>query len=145
MPSQRIKGQEVTILVTRDGALEAELTDITQCEFSYQFEKKSDGYLGEKTNRHDEVFMGIDGNLTMHIHDGSVFDFIQAVKDRAQRVTPDLVFSISGIFQFPNGEVRTLSVDDAKFGAVPISTNSRGDYVEVKFDFSADDARVQRD
>ncbi len=144
MPSQRIKGQEVSIMVTRDGQLENELTDITQCDFTYKFEKKEQGYLGEKTNRHDDIFMGIDGTVTLHIHSGDVFDFIQGIKDRAQRVTPDLVFNISGIFFFPDGEVRTLTVADVKFGPVPISTNSRGDYVEVKFDYSADDARVEK-
>jgi hypothetical protein len=142
MPAQRIKGQEVSIIITRDGALEAELTDVKSCEFTPQFEIKTEGYLGEKSVRNDEIYMGVKGSLELHIHSGDVFDFVQAVKDRAQRNTPDTVFNIAGIFAFPSGEVRTLTVPDAKFGAVPISTNDRGDYTSVKFEYAADDYQV---
>jgi len=144
MPAQRIKGQEVSIIITRDGSLEAELTDVKSCEFTPQFEIKTEGYLGEKTVRNDEVYMGVKGSLELHIHSGDVFDFVQAVKDRAQRNTPDTVFNIAGIFAFPSGEVRTLTVPDCKFGAVPISTNDRGDYTSVKFEYAADDYQVEQ-
>jgi len=144
VPAQRIKGQEVSIIVTNDGALESELTDVKSCEFTPQFEIKTQGYLGEKSVRNDEVYMGVKGSLTLHIHSGDLFDFVQSIKDRAQRNAPDLVFNISGIFAFPSGEVRTLTVPDAKFGAVPISTNDRGDYTEVKLEYAADDYQVQQ-
>lgn len=143
MPSQRVKGQEVSIIVTREGNLEAELTDIKSAEFSPQFELKVENYLGEKTPRHDEIYMGVKGSLTLHIHSGDIFDFVQAVKDRAQRNAPDLVFNIAGLFAFPSGEVRTLSVADVKFGSVPIAINDRGDYVEVKIEWGADDYEVE--
>lgn len=143
MPAQRIKGQEVSVIMTRGGETENELTDVKSCEFTPQFEIKEEGYLGEKTNRHDEVYTGVKGTMTIHFHSGDLFDFLQALKDRAQRNTPDLVFNIAGIFAFPNGDVRTLSVPDSKFGAVPISTNDRGDYVEAKFEFAADDYFVE--
>jgi hypothetical protein len=130
------------LALTRDGVLETELTDVKACEFAPQFEIKTEGYLGEKAPRNDEIYMGVKGSLTLHIHSGDVFDFIQAVKDRAQRHTPDVVFNIAGIFQFPSGEVRTLTVPDLKFGAFPISTNDRGDYTEVKVEYAADDFQV---
>ncbi len=144
MPSQRIKGQEISLIITRDGVLETELTDVKSAEFTPQFEIKEEGYLGEKSNRHDEIYNGVKGTLTLHIHSGDVFDFVQAVKDRAQRNTPDLVFNIAGIFAFPSGELRTLSVPDCKFGPVPISTNDRGGYTEVKFEYAADDYQVEQ-
>lgn len=145
MPSQRIKGQEVSIIITRDGNLEAELTDVKNCEFTPQFEIKEEGYLGEKTNRHDDVYNGVKGSLELHIHSGDVFDFIQSVKDRAQRNAPDLVFNIAGIFSFPNGEIRTVTLPDVKFGAFPISTNDRGDYTSCKFEYAADDYQVEQE
>lgn len=143
--SQRLKGQEVSLIITRDGELEAELTDVKSCEFTFAFEVKKEGYLGEKTIRTDDVFMGVEGSLELHLHSGDVFDFVQAVKDRAQRNAPDLVFNVAGIFTFPTGEVRTLTIPDAKFGPVPISANDRGDYVAAKFSFSADDAIVEKE
>jgi hypothetical protein len=144
MPAQRIKGQEVSVIITRDGSLEAELTDVKTCEFAPQFEIKTEGYLGEKSVRNDEVYMGVKGSLELHIHSGDIFDFVQAVKDRAQRNTPDLVFNIAGIFAFPSGEVRTLTVPDLKFGPVPITTNDRGDYTSVKLEYAADDYQVEQ-
>lgn len=143
MPSQRIRGQETSVLITRGGDLEAELTDVKSCEFTPQFEIKEQGYLGEKTMRHDDIYNGVKGTLELHIHSGDVFDFMGAVKDRAQRNTPDLVFNISGIFSFPSGEVRTVTIPDVKFGAMPISTSDRGDYTSVKFEFAADDFSVE--
>jgi hypothetical protein len=143
MSTQRIKGQEVSIIITRAGDLEAELTDIKSCEFTPQFEIKEVGYLGEKSNRHDDIYNGVKGSLELHIHSGDVFDFLQAVKDRAQRKSPDLVFNIAGIFSFPSGETRTMTIPDAKFGSMPISTSDRGDYTAVKFEFAADDFSVE--
>lgn len=143
MTAQRLKGQEVSIIITRGGQLEAELVDVKSCEFTPQFEIKEQGYLGEKTNRHDDVYNGVKGSMELHVHSGDVFDFIGAVKDRAQRNAPDLVFNISGIFSFPSGETRTMTIPDAKFGATPISTNDRGDYTAVKFEFAADDFQVE--
>lgn len=142
---QRIKGQEVSIIISRDGNLEAELTDIKDCEFTPQFEIKQEGYLGEKTDRHDDIYNGCRGKLTLHIHSGDVFDFIGAVKDRAQRNTPDLVFNVSGIFSFPSGEVRSVTMPDVKFGPMPIGTNARGDYTAVTFEFAADDYQVEQE
>lgn len=144
MPSQRIKGQEVSVIITRDGSLEAELTDVKSCDFTPQFEIKEEGYLGEKSKRYDEIYNGVKGSLELHIHSGDIFDFVQAVKDRAQRNAPDLVFNIAGIFAFPSGETRTLTVPDVKFGAVPISTNDRSDYTSVKLEYAADDYQVEQ-
>jgi len=135
----------LSLIITRDGNLEAELVDIKSCEFTPQFEIKDMGYLGEKTNRTDDIYNGVKGSLEMHIHSGDVFDFLQAVKDRAQRTAPDLVFNIAGIFSFPSGEVRTVTIPDAKFGPTPISTNDRGDYTAVKFEFAANDYQVQQE
>lgn len=139
MASQRIKGQEVTLIVTRGGVLESELTDVKSCEFAPQFEIKDQGYLGEKTNRKDDQYNGCNGSMEIHVHDGTIFAFLQSMKDRAQRNTPDVVFNISGIFSFPNGDTWTVTIPDAKFGATPISISDRGDYVSVKLEFAADD------
>jgi hypothetical protein len=139
VPSQRIKGQEVSILVTTDGDLEAEITDVKNCEITLNFELKDEGYLGEKTNRKDEIFNGVSGTLEIHVHSGDPFDFAGKIKERAQRTTPDRVFNIAGVFSFPSGEIRSITVPDAKFGPVPISTSDRGDYVSMKFEFAAED------
>lgn len=142
-PAQRIKGQEVTILITDDGNLEDTLTDIQNFNLEAQFEIKAQGYLGEKTNRKDEVYNGCKFDLELNLHKQDWFNFQQKIKDRAQRNTPDVVFNITGVFAFPNGETPTLLIPDVHFGAQPLSVSARGDYVKVKLEGEADDFRVQ--
>ena len=143
MPQQRIKGQEVTLLIVRDGALEAELTDIQNFNAEFMLEQIAQGYLGEKTERHDEVYKGTKGDMELHTHSEDVFVFIQALIDRAKRNTPDVVFNISAVMAFPNGQTPTVLFPDVKFGPVPLNLPSRGEYAKFKFDFVCDDIEFQ--
>lgn len=133
-PSQRIKGQEVNVLCTRDGALEDTLTDIQSFNLEAQFEIKNAGYLGEKTNRKDFIFNGGKFDLELHLHKQDYFKYFVAVMDKAQRNTPDVIFNITGVFAFPNGETPTLLLADVVFGPMPLNVTARGDYVKVKLE-----------
>jgi hypothetical protein len=137
--AQRIKGQETTILFVRGGVLEEELTDTVDFEFEPKLELKEQGYLGEFTNRHDEIFNGVKFTGTIHLHSNLWFRFQSAIVARAQRLQPDLVFNISTVFSFPNGTSEIVLIPDAKFGAQPLSIKSRGDYVSVKLEGAADE------
>lgn len=137
--SQRVKGQETTVLWVRGGNLETSLVDNQDFEFSPKLEIKEQGYLGEKTNRHDEIYNGVKFNGTMHIHTQDFFNFQQAIVKRAKRQTPDVQFNITDVLDFPNGQTPSITVPDAKFGEQPVTTRSRGDYVTVKVQGAADD------
>jgi hypothetical protein len=141
-PAQRIKGQEVSILITTDGNLEDTLVDIQNFNMEGEFEIKSQGYLGEKTNRKDDVYNGVKFDLELHIHKQDWFVFQQKIKDRAQRNIPDTTFNITGVFAFPNGDTPTLLIPDAYFGPQPLNITSRGDYVKVKLAGEAADFSV---
>lgn len=123
--------------------MEAELTDIQSFNAELQTEIKSQGYLGEKTNRKDEIFNGVKFDFEMHAHSPDFFDFQAAIIDRAKRTTPDVIFNISGIFSFPSGDVRKLILPDVKFGPMPINVPERGDYVKMKFEGECDDYETQ--
>jgi hypothetical protein len=137
-PSQRIKGQEVTILIVQDSQLQATLTDIQSFNAEVQLEIKSQGYLGEKTNRKDYIFNGVKFDMELHVHTQDWLNFVQAVINKAQRITPDTVFNITGVFSFPNGDTPTMVIANAAFGPLPVNVNSRGDYVKVKLEGEAD-------
>lgn len=137
--SQRIKGQEVSVILTRDGVTENELTDISNFNAELEMEQISQGYLGMKTELKDDIFKGVKGDMELNIHSSDIFPFAQAVLDRTKRNTPDVVFNIAGVFSFPNGETVNLRISDVKFGALPFNTGSRADYVKVKLDFVAED------
>jgi hypothetical protein len=140
--AQRVKGQEVAVLITTDGNLEDTLVDIQNCEVEAEFEIKSQGYLGEKSNRKDEIYNGCKFKMDLHLHKQDWFIFQKRIKDRAQRVTPDTVFNITGVFAFPTGETPTLLIPDAHFGAQPLNISSRGDYVKVTVQGEAEDFDV---
>ena len=65
------------------------------------------------------------------------------VHDKAQRITPDTQFNITGIFSFPNGDQPELLLTDVSFGAIPVNIGSRGDYVKVKIQGECADIEMQ--
>ena len=137
--AQRVKGQEVTINIVVNGELQNTLVDILDFNMEILLETKAQGYLGETTNRHDDVYNGVKFDLELHLHTGDWFDFQYSIVQRARRVNPDTVFNIVSTIVFPNGEERSITVQDAKFGAQPLSISSRGEYVKVKLEGMADD------
>jgi hypothetical protein len=139
MPGNRIKGQEVSILFVRATVLEDTITDTSDWEFEPKLELKEQGYLGEKTNRHDEIFNGAKFSGTIHTHTQDWLTYQNAIIQRAKRITPDVVFNISAVLQYPNGDTPSVLLPDVHFGAQPISIRSRGDYVSVKLEGACDD------
>ena len=141
--AQRLKGQEVSILIVQDGVLQDTLVDIQNFNLELEFEIKSQGYLGEKTNRKDYVFNGAKFDGELHVHTEDFLAFAQAVHDKAQRITPDTVFNITGVFSFPNGDQPELLLNDVSFGTIPINAGSRGDYVKTKIQGEVEDIEIQ--
>lgn len=139
MADQRIKGQEVTVLITRGGVLEDTLNDVQSFNASVDLQLLSVGYLGEKTNRKDYIFNGIKGDIQLHIHKSVWFDFAQSIIAKAKRETPDVIFNITGVMFFPNGEVKTMLIPDVAWGEIPHNISNRGDYVGVRLSFEASD------
>ena len=138
-PSQRLKGQETSILITQGGQLQSTLSDIQNFGMEAEFELISKGYLGEKTNRKDEIYNGCKFDMELHIHTQDWFTFQLAIKNRAQRNTPDVVFNITTVLQFPNGQTPTILIPDCFFGAHPMKIGSRGEYVSLKLEGEAED------
>ena len=142
MADQRIKGQEIQILVVRAGELEDTLTDIQSFNVSVDQALLSVGYLGEKTNRKDYIFNGIKGDMQLHLHKAIWFQFVASQVAKAKRETPDVQFNITGVFFFPNSEVKTMLIPDVAWGEIPHNVNSRGDYLSVRLQFEASDWEV---
>ena len=141
--SQRIKGQEVSVNIIRDTSLEDTFTAIQNFDIEDKFEIIEKGYLGEKGNRHDDIWNGIKGSFEMHLQSQDWFRFRQAMRERAQRITPDRAFTITSTLFFPNGNTPTVTFNDVKFGANPMSVPARNDYVKVKLEFACDADDVQ--
>jgi hypothetical protein len=140
---QRVRGDDVSVLITQDGDLQDTLVDVVDMDATFMVELISKGYLGEPSERKDMIFKGVSFKITLHLHTQDFVRFINAIVSKAKRLTPDTVFSITGVFSFPNGDTPELQLDDCSFKPVPVSTKSRGDYTDVTFEGECADIDFQ--
>lgn len=139
----RIKGQEVTVNISKAGNLQSAITKISNFEMEIKLEMKEEGFLGATTNEYDEIFNGVTFGFEMHLDNGDWFGLQQSIIDKARRVTPDVQYSIIGTMTWPSGESKAVIIPDAHFEAVPINVGSRSDYVTVKCSGGASEYTVQ--
>jgi hypothetical protein len=130
--AQRIKGQEVTLsFVTPEGSAEG-LSDISSFEAELQMEILRERYLGETTDRRDDVFRGVSGSAELHLETQDYLVFTQRVQDRAERRSPAAgVFNATASFQFPNGQRPRITFENIFFGPLPIRVPESAGYVTV--------------
>ena len=141
MAAQRIKGQEVEIIAIVDGVPQSTLTAIRSFSMTFQQEIKDEGYLGEKTNRKDSIFNGIDGRFEAHANDPAILTTIDSIVNKARRRTPGTTINIKVTMTFPSGRRARVVIPDVEFGAIEVGTPSRGDYVTTTFPFAASTAQ----
>lgn len=142
MGADRIRGQEVEVLLIVDGTVQENITDVRSFEFAGKLEMQEEGYLGESTNRYDEIYNGVRGRMELHFENEEVFNFMTSVIDRAKRRTPGTQVNIKATLSFPNGDRPRILINDASFGEVPVNFASRSDYGTVGLEFQASDFNV---
>lgn len=140
MAEPRLKGQEVEVRMLIDGALSDAFTAIASFNDTMKLEKKQEGFLGETTDRYDEIFTGFDGSMEMQVSNQRWMLFQAQIKARARREQPNIQFNIVVTDFYPNGDTPTRTYVDVFFGPQPKSVASRGDYVKVSIDFSSSDS-----
>ena len=140
--SQRIKGQEVEVLIVADGAVQDTITDVRSLEITLKTEIKEEGYLGETTQRFDEIFNGVGGRIELHIENSGIFSLFSLVIERARRREPGAKINIKTTLNFPNGEKPKVQLSDCFFGPFPFGFGSRGDYGTVTLEFACSDYKV---
>lgn len=133
--ADRIKGQDVEILFTLDGAPQEALLDIQSIEVELQQEILSEGYLGETTNRKDSIFNGVRGRVEAHVESQDFLTFFQAIIDKARRREPGTVINLKATLNFPNGQTPRVLFPDVEFGNLPLNFGSRQDYGMISLDF----------
>ncbi len=133
-PAQRIKGQEVSVLIVQDGNLQDTLTDIQNFNTEMVFETKVQGYLGEKNDRVDYIFHNAKFDMELNLHTQDWLNFMLAMKKKATRETPDVQFNITAVLSYPNGDTPTVLFPNVSWGPVPMNVSTRGDYVKIKLE-----------
>lgn len=138
----RLKGQEtVAVFVSSDGT-EDSVADVKSLDIQFDRDILSEGYLGQTTEQKDDIFKGISGKIEFHVRQAAVLDLVFRINEKTKRRLPGELFQIVTTLSFPEGGRRRIIVPDAKFGAIPLSSPSRDDFVTVTFDFAADDATI---
>jgi hypothetical protein len=128
----RARGQEVVVMVTRGAQLEAEFTDVMSFNAEDTFELKEQGFLGQKSKQYDTIYNGSKFDLEMQLHSTDWWKFKAAVRAKATREQPDIVFNISTLLEFDNGQSALVTFPDVSFGPMPENVPAREDYVKVK-------------
>lgn len=139
MADLRLKGQEVSIQIIKGGAVVTAINAVADFGDTLKFEKKEQGFLGELTNRYDEIFNGFDVSMTIQVSEQGWMELQQAIKDKAQRKTPGTEFNVVRTDLYPNGQTPTRTYRDVHWGPQPTRVASRGDFVTVGLDFSCSD------
>lgn len=144
MTETRIRGQEVSIRITRANRIETTLTAIKDFTVQWDFASSEEGYLGETTMRKDMIFNGMSGSMTIDAEGQEMLLFIEFLKQKAQRkidINENQV-NATARFTFPNGQTPRLLIRDMEFDGVPFAAGSRDAYVNGTFPWKAEDSRV---
>lgn len=139
----RLKGQEVEIRVVASGTVVQEISAIASFNDNVKLELKEDGFLGEVTNRYDEILNGFGGDLEFQVTQATWYEFVNRITDRAQRKTPEVVFNVIRVDFFANGQSAIVTYEDVKWGPIPSSVASRGDFVKPRLEFGCSTRSVQ--
>jgi len=142
MAEQRIKGQEVEVIIVEGGQPLNTIRDVRSFDISAQLEILSEGYLGETTDRRDEIYRGFSGSMELNFENPDILDFTRRIVDRARRREPGLVINVKATLQFPSGKRTRVLLKDVFFGEVPMSFGSRSDYGTVSLSFEGSDYSV---
>jgi len=134
----RAKGQNLKLTVMNAGA-PVEGILIKSFDMTAQLEVQTEGYLGEDSDRRDDIYNGVTGNLELHFETQDVFTFLVAAVERAKNKTAQIQFAISGVVQLPNGTNPKIDIPDVRFGNWAMNFASRTDYGAVSVPFEARD------
>jgi hypothetical protein len=128
--SERIRGQENFILITKNGQLEDRIDSITEFEYTVELETQEENFLGETQPRFDSIGKGTSIRIAGQLANEEFFALQQALVEVAERRTGTTTqIDIGSSYVFPNGETVNLAFRNVFFGAVPVTTGSREDFI----------------
>lgn len=140
----RLKGQEVSIRVVDSGTLVASLDSISNFNSEMKSEIKEDGFLGETTNRFDDIHNGYGGDFEIQLRRPDWANFQLRVQARQERKNPNIVFNVVRTDLYPDGTSTVYTYIDVKWGAMTESIGNRADFVKGKCQFACSKRTVKQ-
>lgn len=142
MAAQRIKGQEVEVIIIVNKQAQTNITTVKDFDFAFQLEILKEGYLNETTDRRDSIFKGISGKMSLHIENQTIFALVTAAVDKARRRTPGTKINIKATLNMPNGQRPKVIFPDVELGEFPFTAGGRSDYVSTTVNFECAEANI---
>lgn len=142
MADQRIKGQEVELILIEDNVPLTSVNDVRSFEMVAQLEILKEGYLGETTDRRDSVYRGYSGRMELHFENRDIIDLARRAIDKARRRTKGTRINCKVTLVFPSGERVRLVLKDLTLGEIPMAFGSRADYGTISLSFEGEDYNV---
>lgn len=139
---QRCKGQDVSVMVVVGNEPKLTVRSIRSFEITAQMEIIKEGYLGETTDRRDEVYRGVAGRMELHFESADAVKLIETIRSRARTRGAGAQINIQATLAMPNGDTPVILIPGASFGAIPLGFGSRSDYGAITLEFESDDFKV---
>lgn len=140
--AKRLKGLDTVVMLTENGQLNGNFTDIENHEFTIGLERKKEYFVGESGPRLDEVYDGVEGNFTLQCSNHDFLRFAKAVSLRAMNREVNVQFSLTTTFNLPGVGRKRVTFPDIYFGPMPVTTGGQKEYVKVKIDWGCGPFRI---
>ena len=139
----RIKGQEIQVRITQGGDLKRTLTAVESLTFTVKVDILRKSYLGETTDRRDDIYRGVALELSIDSESPDVIDLLTAIRDRASRRTAASETQVNVTFSMAFQQKRKrISIPDLHFQDPGLSVSGRDAYVPLKLTAEAVDFKV---
>lgn len=128
--SERVRGQENFILITVNNVLVDRIDSITEFEYTVEADIQEENFLGETQPRFDSIAKGTTITIAGQLSNAEFFTLQAAITAVAERRTATLTqIDIGSSYVFPNGDLVNLAFKNCFFGASPVTTGSREDFI----------------
>lgn len=134
---QGIKGQDTVLQIIKGGKVESSLTSVKDFSIQFDIDVLSNGYIGETTERKDEIFKGVSGKVTLDWTDPGVVTFQDNLVKRARRELPYFSVNILTTITDSSGSTKRIIIPDAFFENPDANMGGRDNYMETTLTFQA--------
>jgi len=141
---QRLKGQDTQLRITSAGVLLRTITAVSSMTLTVKSDILSKGYLGEGSERKDEIYKGVGFDLEFDPESNEGIILLGVIRDRASKRTNAANFKIgvACVLNFPNGQRPRVTIGDLKFSNPSLTIAGRDSYVGEKLTGEAEDFKL---
>ena len=141
---QKLLGQDVTVRVVQDGTVVSEIVAIGSFDDSMETEIKEENYLGNAAAEYSDVFNGYKGNLEFQSARSGWTEFTEAIRARATRSNPGVVFNVVRSDTYANGDSAVFVYKDVAWGPQASAIAGRKEFAKHKLTFACSTRTVVR-